>query len=168
MWKRVNTQSSICPWSAVVKIGRSPDGGESWFVQHADPGGRANHMGPIGRAPLVEKGKSAEAGTCGSSNLPGPVSRATTSLLRSFIARDIARRLSRSCRHISSMSTMITFAANNEFFRKRKRASPCQCATQIIMLTAAFRCPPRMRIVQEAKSEFQDRCKGCGGYLTDH
>jgi hypothetical protein len=42
------------------------------------------------------------------------------------------------------MSTMITFAANNEFFRKRKRAwAVCQCAQKDSQLTRPRR-PPRV------------------------
>ena len=56
----------------------------------------------------------------------------------------------------TDMSTMITFAANNEFFRKRKSAyRPCaaaQCATQQAEANDPNRSPPRLRIMQEEKS----------------
>jgi hypothetical protein len=57
--------------------------------------------------------------------------------------------LLRAARRRAAMSTMITFAANNEFFRKRKRNAPPRLFCAAPVANVLHRRPPRMRRVQE-------------------
>lgn len=70
---------------------------------------------------------------------------------------------------VAIMASMITFAADNEFFRKRKReqmAAPCAVNLSLLTLKRR-RCPPRMRSVQEAPGRadlvMHPKCGGSNG-----
>jgi hypothetical protein len=123
------------------------------------PDGRC---GPI-RAPpsLSALVASAEAGTNSTAHVLQPLPCGCVSVQpRSRSACEPAILLLRAARRHAAMSTMITFAANNEFFRKRKRNAPpvLLCATQVA--NGLHRRPPRMRLVQETTRKQPSAARG--------